>query len=205
MKNKYIVGLTGGIGSGKTSVSDLFAKKSIDIVDADIIAREVVMPGSVGLQAILNAFGSQIINTNGELNRALLREIVFKETTNKDKLNAILHPLIRQEMLKQLSNTVSSYCILSAPLLFENKLQTLVQVSLVVDLTEETQLKRTSLRDNSRPETIKGIIAAQISRKERLALADYVIDNSGDIENLQSQVDELHQIFMQQATVFYNE
>lgn len=194
--SKYIVGLTGGIGSGKTTVGNLFAAKGVDTVDADVVAREVVAPNSFGLQAIEQRFGSSIILENGELNRQALRELVFADASAKDDLNAILHPLIRVEMLNQLACTQSDYCLLIAPLLFENKLESLCNESIAVDLSEQQQLSRAMARDGSNESTIKGIMAAQISRSERLKKADYIVDNSRSLDSLVDQVNDLHKKLM---------
>jgi dephospho-CoA kinase len=192
LNKKYIVGVTGGIGCGKTTVTDLFAVKGIEVVDADLVARDVVVIGSEGLKSLVSIFGDKILTSQHTLNRSALREIIFTDTNAKEKVNAILHPLIREEMVNQLKNTKSLYCILSAPLLFENKLQRLVNRNLVVDITEPQQLLRTLARDGGIAGTIENIIATQVSRKERLALANDVIDNSKAISLLTPQVDSLH-------------
>ena len=198
---KYIVGLTGGIGSGKTTVSDLFNDKGIDVVDADLVARDVVKLNSEGLRQVVQHFGPEITNADGTLNRSRLRETVFANSAAKDSLNAILHPLIRQEMLNQLNNTQSQYCILSAPLLFENKLHLGVNRSLAVDVDESVQKIRALSRDGGDLTTIEAIIAAQIARKERLSLADDIVDNNGDISALNEQVDELHKKYLHLSSI----
>lgn len=197
---KYIVGVTGGIGCGKTTVTNLFAAKNIEVVDADIVARDVVVAGSQGLRALVAAFGEKILTPQQTLNRSALREIVFGSTRAKNTVNGILHPLIRESMLNQLKNTQSHYCILSAPLLFENELHQLVNRSLVVDVTQKLQLERTLDRDGGNASTIKSIIAAQVSREKRLSLADDVIDNSHNISSLGPQVDKLHKKYMTLAS-----
>ena len=200
-ETKYIVGLTGGIGSGKTTVGNLFAAKGVDTVDADIVAREVVAPNSSGLQAIEQRFGPQILLENGELNRHALRELVFSDTAAKNDLNAILHPLIRLEMLNQLANTQSDYCLLIAPLLYENQLESLCNKSIAVDLSEQQQLSRAMARDDSKESTIQGIMAAQISRSERLKKADYIVDNSQSLDALPEQVNDLHKKLMTKSNL----
>ena len=192
LPSKYIVGVTGGIGCGKTTVTKLFAAKGIDIVDADNVARDVVVPGYGGLEALVSAFGKEVLTEQNTLNRAALREIVFADPVAKEKLNGILHPLIRENMLNQLQNTRSHYCMLSAPLLFENNLHRLVNRNLVIDISEAQQLERTLKRDGSKIDTIKNIMAAQVSREKRLALANDIIDNSKHMALLAPQVDALH-------------
>ena len=196
---RYIVGVTGGIGSGKSTVTDLFAEHGIQVVDADIVAREVVEPGSDGLQQVTSAFGAKVLLANGELNRQALREIVFSNEDAKQRLNAILHPLIRTQMWNQLQKTQSEYCILSAPLLFENNMQGLTDTNLVVDVSEQTQLERTLQRDGGNTATIKGIMASQFSQKQRLELADDIIDNSKDKSWLVHQVNDLHKKYTKKA------
>lgn len=196
----FIIGLTGGIGSGKTTVSDLFAVKGIDIIDADIVAREVVKVGSSGLSSIVDRFGDSMLTEEGTLNRAKLRELIFADESKKEWLNQLLHPLIRQEILSQLAAATSKYCILVAPLLFENNLQKFVNRSLVIDISEQLQITRTVKRDKSAQSQIEAIIASQISRQDRLALADDIIDNSpNNQKQLLASVEALHQRYLQQA------
>lgn len=194
--NKYIVGITGGIGCGKTTVTNLFADMDIDVVDADIVAREVVIKGSDGLNALVAHFGKHILLSSGDLNRPALRKIVFDDNEAKKNIDRILHPLIRTNMLQQLINTKSPYCILSAPLLFENNLHKVVTRSVVVDITQAQQMARTIERDGSEVDTIRNIIRSQISRKDRLRLADDIIDNTGHINALPQQVETLHRKYL---------
>lgn len=199
-QEKFIVGVTGGIGCGKTTVTDLFAAKGIDIVDADIVARDVVVPGSQGLNELVTQFGDGILNDNNELNRAALRTLIFADSKAKEIVNQILHPLIRKNMMQQLINTRSQYCMLSAPLLFENKLQTMVDRTLVIDISESLQVERALARDGGNEETIKSIIRSQVSREQRLAFADDIIDNSSSQSALAPQVDALHLKYKALAT-----
>lgn len=177
VEDKFIVGLTGGIGSGKSTITDMLAKLNVDIVDADIVAREVVAPHSIGLTAIAEHFGKDFILANGELNRTLLRTHIFSDPAEKEWLNNLLHPMIRNELLRQISQTSSDYCVLVAPLLFENNLHSQVDHVVVVDVSEETQVARTCARDKNSPTEVKRIIASQISRNERLRKADTIINN----------------------------
>lgn len=195
MNSGYVVGLTGGIGCGKTTISNEFKRLGITIIDADEIARDVVAPGSEGLEAIIKQFGPEIVQSDGYLNRAKLRSIVFAEPEKTQWLNDLLHPKIRAQMLAELSASVSSYTILSVPLLLENGMQTLCNRILVVDILPEQQLQRVLARDQSEPATIKKIMTAQIDRKKRLSLADDIIDNSGQPSESMEQVQKLHQIY----------
>ena len=193
---KFIVGLTGGIGSGKTTIANMFVALGIDIIDADIIARQVVQPNSKALQAIAQHFGSEFISQDGELNRALLRTEVFSHEKSKLWLNNLLHPLIRQTLLDEIESSQSRYCMLVAPLLLENKLDKLVNTVLVVDISQELQLSRTLARDPSSKYEILAIINSQISRESRLAAADHIIDNSSsDLNSVQQQVNTLDSYF----------
>lgn len=187
-----VVGLTGGIGSGKTAVSDLFAKKGVTIVDADVIAREVVEPGQPALKEIIERFGSEMLLPDGSLNRRALREQVFNSNEDKDWLNELLHPAIRASMLRQTQQASSAYCILSVPLLVENGLNKVVDKVLVVDVDEQQQIMRTSSRDQQSKQQVEKIIAAQATREQRLAVADDVIDNNGPPSALIDQVEQLH-------------
>lgn len=197
LQNKYIVGLSGGIGSGKTSVSNLFARYGIDIIDADVVARTVVEPGTEGLIALIKKFSKSIISKDGTLDRGKLRQIAFADEASKEALNNILHPIIREKMLNQLKSSKSIYCVLVAPLLFENGLQKLTDSTLVVDVSEQQQLARTLLRDGGQKETIENIIAAQIERDQRCKMADDIIDNSGDMHSLEESVIRLHKKYLE--------
>ncbi len=191
------IGVTGGIASGKTTVTNLFADKGVTIIDADVIAREIVMPGEPALEKIVDKFGKEVLQHDGSLDRSKLREIVFATAATKDWLNALLHPMIREKMLNDSENATSSYCILSIPLLFENGLDKIVDRVLVIDTPEEMQLKRALQRDGSSSQVIKQIMRSQVSRKARLEGADEVIDNSGDIAFMYSQVETLHKKYLE--------
>lgn len=196
----FVVGLTGGIASGKTTVANLFNQHfGIEIVDADVIAREVVEPNSPGLNAIEAKFGSEILLSDGALNRAKLREVIFSEPTAKEWLNALLHPMIREKMLSDLSRVRSEYALLVIPLMVENNLQILADKVLVVDVDEETQLARTMARDHIDRQQAESILASQASRQQRLASADYVIKNNTENQKLLPQITELHKKFLEMS------
>ena len=195
----YFVGVSGGIGSGKTTVTDLFAKQGIEIIDADVIARQVVEPGSPALKKIIAKFGDSIVDQAGFLQRAKLRELVFSDAKLQSWLNQLLHPLIRQQMVEQMRRAASPYCILSVPLLVENKLHHLVDRVLIVDVREETQLQRTLQRDQGSAAQIKAIMHAQATRQQRLAIDDEVINNEGQPQDLLAQVEQLHETYLQLA------
>lgn len=188
-----VIGLTGGIGSGKTTVANLFADTyGIDIIDADIVAREVVEPNTFGLNAIIEKCGKEILLEDGTLNRAKLRDAIFSQPELKTWLNNLLHPLIREKMQQDINQSQSPYCFLVVPLMVENNLQTMTNRLLVVDVDEQVQIERTQQRDNVSLEQIKNILASQASREQRLDAADDVITNNGDNKALVSQVEQLH-------------
>ncbi|WP_028773316.1 dephospho-CoA kinase [Shewanella waksmanii] len=197
--DKLVIGLTGGIGSGKTTVANLFAAKGIELVDADVVAREVVAPNTQGLKQIAAHFGKKVLLSNGELDRKALRELVFNHPDERLWLNELLHPIIRSEMLQQLKKTHSDYAILVVPLLFENGLDRLVHYTLLVDISPEEQTKRVIDRDMVSAEQVKNIIGSQASRAEKLSKADDVIDNHGTQSALIKQVDRLHQKYLKLA------
>lgn len=194
----FIVGLTGGIGSGKSTVAQHFIALGITSIDADLTAREVVQPGEPALDAISQHFGKTILLADGSLDRRKLREEIFVNPSAREWLNELLHPLIRQRMLQQCQQANSPYCILMAPLLFENNLQSLVQRTLVIDVDEATQIRRTIQRDKTTEAQVKAIIAAQCPRQQRLMLADDVIANGDEVTPLQRQnaVNTLHQTYL---------
>jgi dephospho-CoA kinase len=198
--SNFVVGVTGGIGSGKTTVTDLIAQYGVTVVDADVIAREVVAPKSQGLRQIIKHFGKGILLADGTLDRSALRERVFSHPADKTWLDNLLHPLIRKEMAAQTMAASSDYCILSVPLLVENGLQSLVSRVLVVDVPESIQLERAIARDKSNEQIIRAIMQNQCSRKQRLAVADDVVDNSEGKEHLDQQVQMLHEKYLHLAS-----
>ncbi|MCF1428703.1 MAG: dephospho-CoA kinase [Shewanella sp.] len=197
--SKLKIGLTGGIGSGKTTVANLFAAKGIELVDADIIAREMVAPGTPGFAAILARYGDILQQPNGTLDRRQLRERIFNDDQERQWLNDLLHPLIRNQMLQQANLALSDYVILVVPLLFENGLDTFVDKTVLVDIPSALQITRTSQRDLVNASQVQSIINSQMGREDKLARADYLIDNQGDLVQLQHQVMQLHKQFLKQA------
>lgn len=192
----WVLGVTGGIGSGKTTVTNLFAKHGIEVVDADIVARHILDKGTQALAAVRQRYGDQVLQANGSLNRTWLREKIFQQPDEKDWLDALTHPLIREQLLQSLEQARSPYVILSAPLLVENNLTRYCNRVLVVDVSEATQRERTQQRDNVSAAQIERIMQAQASRQQRLAAADDIINNEGDRELLTSQVAKLHSDYL---------
>jgi dephospho-CoA kinase len=192
-----VIGLTGGIASGKTTVANLFKQQfKIDIVDADIVAREVVEPGTPGLNAIIEHFGNDIVLDNQLLDRAKLRERIFSDPEEKEWLNQLLHPIIREKMLEDLQQVTSDYVLLVVPLLIENNLESLCDRVLVVDVDPNTQISRTMKRDNVSEEQARAILASQASRQQRLDIADDVVKNNPDDHDLLLQITDLHEKYL---------
>ncbi len=194
-----VVGITGGIGSGKSAVTRRLEQHGITVVDADVVARIVVEPGKPALTQIAEHFGADILQADGTLDRAALRARVFQDEAERRWLERLTHPLIGQEIVDQISASRSPYTVLSSPLLLDTSQKALVECVVVVDVPEEVQIARTAQRDNNDEAQVKRIMAAQLSRESRLALADIVIDNSGSLEDLELQVDELHKEFLARA------
>jgi len=197
--NMLVIGVTGGIGSGKTAVTDEFTRLGITIVDADVAARTVVANGKPALQEIASRFGQHILLENGDLDRAALRTIVFKDPEQRKWLEQLTHPLIRQEIIQGLQDAQSPYVILASPLLIESGQNKLVNKTLVVDVPVEMQIERTTSRDNNSAEQVKAIIQAQIPRHDRLKHADHVIVNDQDLVHLREQVELQHQQFLKMS------
>ncbi|EPR3240633.1 dephospho-CoA kinase [Klebsiella aerogenes] len=196
----YTVALTGGIGSGKSTVADEFAHLGVTVIDADIIARQVVEPGTPALLAIAERFGPQMINDDGSLNRRRLRERIFAHSEDKAWLNALLHPLIQQETRRQMQASTSPYLLWVVPLLVENRLTDKADRVLVVDVPKETQIERTIRRDGVSREHAEHILAAQATREQRLAAADDVIENMGSADVVASHVARLHDKYLMLAS-----
>jgi dephospho-CoA kinase len=195
-----VVGLTGGIASGKSAVAALFVALGAGLVDTDIVAREVVAQGEPGLAAVREAFGPKVLLPSGELDRAALRGLVFEDTAKRRQLEALLHPLIRARTLKRLADLTTPYAVVAVPLLVETDFGRLVDRVLVVDCPEHTQLERLMKRDAiPRPEAL-AMLRAQVDRATRLKAAHDVIDNSGTREALRTQVELLHRRYLELAS-----
>ncbi|QKX15663.1 dephospho-CoA kinase [Microbulbifer sp. YPW1] len=199
----FTVGLTGGIGSGKSAAAARFRFHGVNVVDADLAARVVVEPGRPALTEIARHFGEGAIQADGFLDRAALRRLVFDNPAERRWLEQLTHPLIREEIISSLAASpdthAAPYAILESPLLVESGQSALVQRVCVVDLPELLQLERASARDGNSPEQIRKIMAAQLPRAERCAKADDILDNSGSLAELEAQVDTLHQMYIKLA------
>lgn len=194
-----IIGLTGGIGSGKTVVSDRFAELGVPIIDTDLISRQLVQPGQPVLQTIVREFGEPFLDESGHLDRPALRQLIFSDTQARHRLESILHPAIRQEAQRQLEKLLADYAILVIPLLVENGAGYPLDRVLVVDTPESQQIKRVMRRDGASMESAKSILKNQASREQRLRLADDVIINDADLSALNAAVDKLHARYLQLA------
>ena len=195
----FVVGITGGIGSGKSAVTDHLETLGITVVDADKVARVVVEPGTSGLTAIVEHFGEEILLADGGLDRAALRKIVFDNPDDRKVLEGITHPRIRDEIARQLSEASSPYVVLSSPLLLESGQNTFTDYVVVVDVPEEVQLRRTMARDDNSEALVKQIMAAQLDRQTRLARADTSITNDASLEELCERVEAMHEDLLVRA------
>jgi len=193
----YTVGLTGGIGSGKSAVSGLFAKRGVNVTDTDEIAHELTQPGGQAIAPIRAAFGPEVIAADGSLDRARMRKLVFADTEARKRLEAILHPLIRTESSHRVERATSPYAILVIPLLVESGVdRSRTARVLVVDCAEAQQIERVILRSGLPEAEVRAILASQATRERRVAAADDVIDNSGAPELLEGQVSRLHEKYL---------
>ena len=192
----FVVALTGGIASGKTLVSDEFARLGVPIVDMDLIAREIVEPGQPALKAVKEAFGPSVVDLRGRLKRAHLRALIFSDDKARKTLESILHPLIRQRALEDIQNVTAPYCILVIPLLSDKSIYPEIDRVLVVDADPRTQITRLMARDNSSREQAERALASQVSREQRLAIADDVLQNSGLPVQTREKVAVLHHKYM---------
>ena len=195
-EHPFRVGLTGGIASGKSTVADHFAALGVPVIDTDVIAREVVEPGQPALKEIAEQFGDGVITEQGGLNRAALRELIFAVEDARKLLEAILHPIIREETVRQANSAGGDYQVIVVPLLTESPLKLFVDRVLVVDCDRDTQIRRLMSRDGETAAGAERILAAQASREERLEIADDVIRNQGGLEDLAQQVAEVHEQYL---------
>jgi dephospho-CoA kinase len=194
-----VIGLTGGIGSGKSAAASLFGKLGAPVIDADVIARQLVAADEPALAEIARTFGADVLTGAGELDRAALRRIVFADSTERSRLEAILHPRIREQIQNEINKVRAPYCIVVIPLLLETGQSDLVDRILVIDVPLATQISRVASRDRLPREEILAIIEAQVSPGTRLAAADDVIENSGGLDELATRVSQLHEKYLEIA------
>ena len=194
------VGITGGIGSGKTALTDWLSTQGIVIVDADLVARVVVEPGQPALTEIAAQFGQEYLLPDGQLDRAALRKLVFADDAKRRTLESITHPRIRDELTRQMATAQSPYVVLSSPLLLESGQSEMVDLSVVVDVPEAVQIERTMARDQNDRALVEQIMAAQLDRDTRISRADIVIDNSGSLEALHLRGAQLHRTLLARAS-----
>ena len=196
----FVVGLTGGIGSGKSAATAIFEDLGIDVVDADLASREAVLPGSKALDQIQKKFGNEILLEDQSLNRAKLREIIFDNSDDKTWLEQLLHPEIRHIIQSKLENSSSKYVILVSPLLFETDQHEFCNTTILIDSSLNSQVSRTSKRDSVSEDSVKKIISAQMSRDDKLKIAKIVINNDDSLEQLELNVKKVHENLMKEIT-----
>ena len=194
--NPYVVGLTGGIASGKSTIASFFEDLGVPVVDTDIVAREVVQPGMPALDEIRSKFGDDVFAADGALDRRALRNRVFADDNERRRLEAILHPRIREESFRQVESADGPYVIVVVPLLYESPMKAEMDRIVVVDCTVETQLSRLLMRDKESEEQGRRIIATQASREERLSIADDIVNNDGDLDDGRDAVAKLHEKYL---------
>lgn len=200
-----IIGLTGGIGCGKSIASQIFSSLGINIIDTDVIAKELTQTNGQAIQSIREIFGDDYLNGDGSLNRGKMRQLVFSDSALRIKLESILHPLILKEVLQQVSQVQSPYVIIAIPLLIESKdYDHLLHRVLVVDCEEQLQISRTMMRNQLSEQQVKAIMATQVSRDARLQKADDVLVNNKDIEYLKTQILQLHHKYLVLSKNQYN-
>jgi dephospho-CoA kinase len=203
MTPRLRIGLTGGIASGKSTVTQRFSELGVPVIDADVVSRAVVEPGTPGLSQVIERFGRQVLDATGRLDRKGLRAVIFNDAASRQALDALLHPLIRTEMEEQVAAAQGPYVVMAIPLLIEggNPHQRVDRV-LVIDADEALQIQRVQARDGSSPEQARAILASQASREARLAAADDVISNTGTVADLRQAVDRLHEQYLQHSKVY---
>lgn len=195
----FVVGLTGGIGSGKSAATDYLARQGVTIVDADLASRVVVEPGRPALRAIVERFGESVVQADGTLNRRALRDIVFSDEQARRDLEAITHPAIGEELRRQIGASRSAYTVLVSPLLLEGSQKAMTDRVLVIDASPELQVRRTMSRDSVPEAQVAAIMRAQLDRQRRLSMADDVVENNGSLEQLHEQLAIAHQRYLRLA------
>lgn len=192
-----VIGMTGGIGSGKSTAEKFFRELGVPVFDADDIVHEVTRPGQPALAQIAAQFGPDALCEDGSLDRAYMRKIVFDDPAKRHQLEAILHPLVRQTFQRKISETRAPYCVLAIPLLLEAQQQDLVDRILVIDVPEEEQVRRAREREGLSAHDIKRIMATQVDRDTRLAAADDTLHNNGSLADLRKSIEKLHHFYLQ--------
>ncbi len=195
----FVVVLTGGIAAGKTAVSALFERLGAKVIDTDVIARELVEPGQPLLSSIVGVFGREMLDAYGRLKRKKLREIIFADAEKRARLEAVMHPRIGEEALRQITQVAQPYCLLVIPLLVETEGKSIADRVLVVDADDEARMQRLTERDGASRGDAESAFAAQAGREERLSIADDIIDNSGDLASVEAQVAILHKRYLHMA------
>ena len=189
------IGLTGGIGSGKSAACEIFSELGVPVIDADDIAHKLVKPGMPAFKEITRLFGNEVISVDGTLDRKIIRDRVFANEIDRKKLENILHPAVYEEIAVQVKSINSRYCIISIPLLLETDASKTVDRILVIDVPRELQLERAANRDKTNNSDIDAIIDSQISREARLSAADDIVDNRGDINDLRKKICDIHEFY----------
>lgn len=196
----FKVGLTGGVASGKSTVSDLFMQLGVKVIDADIIARQLLYKDTDCYRQIVAFFGDKVLMDNGEINRAWLRDCIFTDAEAKKHVESIMHPMVREQMFKAAENCTQPYCILSIPLLVEASMADMVDRTLLVDVDPVIQTSRLISRDRLSQQQAAQMLAGQATREQRQAVADDIIDNTGPVERLKPQIQQLHQQYLKLAS-----
>jgi dephospho-CoA kinase len=192
----WVLGLTGGIASGKSAAAQRFAELGVHVVDADQASRWVVEPGRPALAALAERYGAALLQADGSLDRGALRKVIFEDAQERRWVEALLHPLIAEEIARSLASATSPYAVFVSPLMVESGQYRITQRLLVVDAPEAVRVARTLLRDHTTPEQVQAILKAQASREQRLALADDVLVNDRDLARLHSEVERLHTFYL---------
>lgn len=191
-----IIGLTGGIGSGKSLAAGMFTDLDIDVIDADLLAKNALNKNSIGYKQFLEKFGNSFLNEDSEINRPKLRNFIFSDNKKKSELEEIIHPIVAEEISKFIDSTQSPYSIIMVPLIYETRTMDFYEKIIVIDCDIDTQIERATIRDDQKKEEILAIIESQASRDERNSIADDIILNNSSIENLRAQVEALHKKYI---------